>query len=100
MADLLGRSRVSMTYFGRGQQSRASADALAFVDSDGQSDEVGNQLATGLSNEMPSALTRRDGGAPGDRTQNPRITNRRLSTSDAVSRRSPLPGRVANAHAH
>ncbi|MGW0890442.1 tyrosine-type recombinase/integrase [Saccharopolyspora sp. NPDC002578] len=45
VADLLGHSRVSMTqdvYFGRGQQSRASADALAFVDSDGESDEVGN----------------------------------------------------------
>ncbi|MER5393872.1 site-specific integrase [Saccharopolyspora sp. NPDC002686] len=35
VADLLGHSRVSMTqdvYFGRGQQSRASAEALAFVD--------------------------------------------------------------------
>lgn len=34
VADLLGHSRVSMTqdvYFGRGQQSRASAEALAFV---------------------------------------------------------------------
>lgn len=36
VADLLGHSRVSMTqdvYFGRGQDSRASAEALAFVDS-------------------------------------------------------------------
>ncbi|WP_238935642.1 tyrosine-type recombinase/integrase [Saccharopolyspora spinosa] len=34
VADLLGHSRVSMTqdvYFGRGQESRASAEALAFV---------------------------------------------------------------------
>ncbi|MGW5642092.1 tyrosine-type recombinase/integrase [Saccharopolyspora sp. NPDC003762] len=41
VADLLGHSHVSMTqdnYFGRGQESRAGAEALAFLDGSGEPD--------------------------------------------------------------
>ena len=79
LADLLGRSRVSMTrdvHFGRGQQSRASAEALAFVAPNRGAGKVGNKLATGPRQQRtPGRVTWGFGGPPGDRTLNPRIVD-------------------------